>query len=65
MTVHAARAHTRRRTTAALSGLAALALVLGACGEEGTAEDMRAALDRLCTWWQSQEAHLDGTGVAR
>ena len=39
MTVHAARAHTRRRTTAALSGLAALALVLGACGEEGTAED--------------------------
>lgn len=31
--------HARRRTVAAASGLAALALVLGACGEEGTAED--------------------------
>lgn len=29
----------RRRTTVAAAGLAALALVLGACGEEGTAED--------------------------
>lgn len=33
--------------------------------EEGTAEEIRAALDRLCTWWQSQEAHLDGTEAAR
>ncbi|AWH96757.1 DUF732 domain-containing protein [Dietzia psychralcaliphila] len=29
----------RRRAVAAASGFAALALVLGACGEEGTAED--------------------------
>lgn len=32
-------ARTRRRAAAAASGLAALALVLGACGEEGSAEE--------------------------
>ncbi|WP_330446439.1 hypothetical protein [Kocuria rhizophila] len=33
--------------------------------EEGTAEETRAALGRLCAWWASQEAHLDGAEVAR
>ena len=33
------RTPAHRRTVAAASGLAALALVLGACGEEGSAED--------------------------
>lgn len=32
---------------------------------EGTSEEIRAALDRLCRWWASQEANLDGTEVAR
>lgn len=32
---------------------------------EGTSEEIRAALDRLCAWWASQEAHLDGTEVTR
>lgn len=32
---------------------------------EGTTEDMRAALDRLCAWWAAQEAHLDVAEVAR
>lgn len=39
MAEHTIRGLTRRRATAAASGLAALALVLAACGEEGTAED--------------------------
>lgn len=39
MAEHTIRGLTRRRASAAASGLAALALVLGACGEEGTAED--------------------------
>ena len=39
MSVRTTRGTVRRRTVAAASGLAALALVLGACGEEGSAED--------------------------
>ncbi|MDV6300606.1 DUF732 domain-containing protein [Dietzia maris] len=38
MTVTPRSARTRSRTLAAVSGLAALALALGACGEEGEAE---------------------------
>ncbi|MDV7999794.1 DUF732 domain-containing protein [Rhodococcus sp. IEGM 1408] len=38
MAEHTNRGMHRRRAAAAASGLAALALILGACGEEGTAE---------------------------